>query len=90
MFKKKEWIDYYVTPKGGGLPKHPRTFHIDEVYINKDFQSKSKFPNVAIIRLDKDSVPNFPTFIPSWGNPDLPIKSIWNLYYVLLLSGHKS
>ena len=48
----------------------------------------SKLPNVAIIRLDKDSVPNFPTFIPSWGNPDLPIKSIQNLYYLLLLSDH--
>ena len=56
--------------------EYPRTFQIDEIYISKDFHIKSKFPNVAIIRLDNPYVPNFPANNPIWGNPDLQIKSI--------------
>ena len=62
-------MSYYVA-------RNPRTFQISEIYINKDFSISSKFPNVAIIRLDNLFLPNFPANNPTWGNPDLPIKSI--------------
>ena len=67
----KEWVSYYVTSKDGGNPEYPRTFQINEIYINVDFH---RFPNVAIIKLDNPYMPNFPTNNPSWG--DLQIKSI--------------
>ena len=66
-------MSYYVTWKGGKKPEHSRTFQINEIYINVDFH---RFPNVAIIRLDKNFVPNFPSNNPTWGNQDLQIKSI--------------
>ena len=66
-------MSYYVSCKSGKKPEYSRTFQVNEIYINVDFH---RFPNVAIIRLDKHFVPKFPSNNPTWGNQDLQIKSI--------------
>ena len=62
-------MSYYVT-------RSARTFQISEIYINKDFHIKSKFPNVAIIKLADPFLTNFPANNAIWGIQDLQIKSI--------------
>ena len=66
-------MSYYVSCKSGKKAEYSRTFQVNEIYINVDFH---RFPNVAIIRLDKHFVTNFPSNNPTWGNQDLQIKSI--------------
>ena len=60
-------MSYYVT-------RSARTFQISEIYINLDFTSSSKLPNVAVVRLAKNVFKNFPTNNPIWRNQDLQIK----------------
>ena len=76
-------MSYHVTRKGDRKLEYSRTFQINEIYINVDFY---RFPNVAIIRLDKRFVPNFPTNNPTWRNKDLQIKSIFESLHILLYS----